>query len=945
MIQSVGARWGRGAIELRNAVIRTATVAAGGALLPGGELIKGEGSEVMRHSKLALGLLASVGGLALAASAAAAAPPTTADEVVVTASRQGETAISKIPMSVVATTQKSLDDLNIKSSQDLTRLVPALRIAGGANSATGPNISIRGIQSTTQGAPTTGVYLDDSPLQARTLSGLVNGGGAFLPILFDLERVEVLKGPQGTLYGSSSEGGTLRYITPDPRLTGDYSMLAKGELTSLNHGDYGGEAGVALGGPLVEDKLGFRGSVFYRKIGGWIDHVDWRDGGVVAKDTNWEDQKSARLAVLWKPTDRLSIKPSFYYAEDQKNDADTKYDSTPAYTAPALATVLTGAGANGPVLRGGATTPIVERGLLPTGYTPSGAIACPVTGVMQCYTNVPGYVGQTVFVHPGHTYGPLNLGPYDTLVNTNTGLGYAGPIQPKTANRTSKIAMASLDAKYDAGPVILQSITSWVHDTGDGYGDLTLQETQNTTVTVGGGYDPFAQSPFVYDLPGAYESSYFFHGKRTAWTEEARVSSNFSGRISFTGGAYFQSATTQSHSEATQDRNLLQLTLLGHKQLGIAPSHSAGEVASNLQTANNQTVKEERYAFFGEGNLQITRQLRFTAGLRWSHEQLDFKSYSYGLLFPGTFTDQAARTLTGKAVETPITPKFSLSYQATDNVLVYTTAAKGFRPGGVQGQASAQCATDLAALGLTSTPATFGADSVWSYEAGAKVRAFDRRVSLSGSAFDVEWNKPQTPYLLPTCVFSYLTNIGKARSTGFDLQGDVKVTNQLRANFNVGYTNARYTETVQTVPNAAGVRTTLVFAGQPFVGIPKWQFNFGGRYDAEIGRPPVYLTVNWQHIGEYPNATPPGTSGYAPDAFTVPAMNYVTARLGLLHGDMDLSIFADNLFNENKLFPNTLTGRATCRNANCSTFASYYYVHNGATFRPRMIGITAVFRR
>src|SRR5262245_58411643 len=88
-------------------------------------------------------------------------------EVVVTASRLGETAISRVPMSIVAQTQKSLDELGIKTSQDLQRIVPSLRI--GFNGGNGPPISIRGIQG--NNAATTGVYLDESPLQARTLGG------------------------------------------------------------------------------------------------------------------------------------------------------------------------------------------------------------------------------------------------------------------------------------------------------------------------------------------------------------------------------------------------------------------------------------------------------------------------------------------------------------------------------------------------------------------------------------------------------------------------------------------------------------------------------------------------------------------------------------------------------------------------------------------------------
>src|SRR5262245_44014388 len=239
----------------------------------------------------------------------------------------GETAISRLPMSVVAQTQKSLDELGIKTSQDLQRIVPSLRI--GFNGGNGPPISIRGIQG--NNAATTGVYLDESPLQARTLGGLVTGGGTFLPLLFDLERIEVLKGPQGTLYGSSSEGGTIRYITPEPGLS-RYSSYARAEFNSLEDGDTGGELGLAVGGPIVQDKLGFRVSAWGRRIGGWVNHVDWRTGQSVGKDTNSQDQKAFKGALKWQATDNLSFTPSFYYAWDRKKDLDTIYNDVPQYT-------------------------------------------------------------------------------------------------------------------------------------------------------------------------------------------------------------------------------------------------------------------------------------------------------------------------------------------------------------------------------------------------------------------------------------------------------------------------------------------------------------------------------------------------------------------------------------------------------------------------------------
>ena len=877
-------------------------------------------------------------------------------EVVVTANRLGETAISRVPMSIVAETQKSLDELGIKTSQDLQRIVPSLRI--GFNGGNGPPISIRGIQG--NNAATTGVYLDESPLQARTLGGLVTGGGTFLPLLFDLERIEVLKGPQGTLYGSSSEGGTIRYITPDPSVT-EYTTYARAEFNTINHGDTGGELGVGIGGPIVQDKLGFRVSVWGRRIGGWVDHVDWRTGQTVDKDTNSQDQKAFKGALRWQPIDNLSLTPSFYYAWDRKNDLDTIYNDLPQYTTPAFGTLLTNSApagapttANTPISPTGTLTglPLTQRGMLPTGYTPSSPIACPVTGKLQCYTNVPGYVGQTVFIHPAHTYGPEDVGPYTSLSNTDVGLAYNGGINPALAPRTSRISLGSLTADFDAGGAQIKSITSWMRDAGAGNGDLTLQEPQNTTVTVGGGYNPFVQSPFIFDLGTPYSSAYFFTARRHALTQEVRVSSAPSdGRLSWVTGAYYQNANTSSHNEATQDRTALQLALLGHTQLGISPLHSAAEIASNLQTATNQSIHERRVAVFGEANFNFTDSLKLTAGLRWSEEELSFTSYTYGLLVAAPFTgnpngapNTAGVPVTGDVTERPITPKLTFSWQATEDNLLYATAASGFRPGGVQSQATAQCATDLAQLNITATPASYGSDKVWSYELGSKMHMADRRISLTGSVFRINWDKPQTPYLLPTCVFSYIQNIGKAVSQGFDMQGDFRVTPSFTLNSSVGYTDAHYTETVQTVPNAQGVRSTLVFAGQDFVGIPHWQGTLGARYTFDVLDHRAYLSGSWQYTGKVPNATPAGTSGFAPDAFFQPSTSYVTARLGMLFGDVDVSLFADNLTNEDALTPNTLTGRATCRTADCSVFASYYNVTNGVTFRPRMIGLTAVYR-
>src|SRR5258708_2018203 len=161
-------------------------------------------------------------------------------EIVVTATRHEES-LSKVPISVTALTQEALDVRGVKDFQDVARFTPGVDID---NSGTN-NISIRGIAST-GGAGTTGIYLDDTPIQMRALA--FNPDEA-LPKSFDMERVEVLRGPQGTLFGAGSEGGTVRYITVQPSLT-KTSIYGRSEFSSTQYGDPSYDAGVAVCCPL-----------------------------------------------------------------------------------------------------------------------------------------------------------------------------------------------------------------------------------------------------------------------------------------------------------------------------------------------------------------------------------------------------------------------------------------------------------------------------------------------------------------------------------------------------------------------------------------------------------------------------------------------------------------------------------------------------------------------
>ena len=159
-------------------------------------------------------------------------------EIVVTATRRAET-IDTIPISISAFTQERMDEQGIKSVDDLARFTPGLTFAPSTGGITN-DIAIRGVLSEV-GASTTGIYIDDTPIQVRS-KGIATESA--FPQLFDLERVEVLRGPQGTLFGTGSEGGTIRFITPEPDLE-KYSGYSRIEGSSTKSGDPSYEMGVA----------------------------------------------------------------------------------------------------------------------------------------------------------------------------------------------------------------------------------------------------------------------------------------------------------------------------------------------------------------------------------------------------------------------------------------------------------------------------------------------------------------------------------------------------------------------------------------------------------------------------------------------------------------------------------------------------------------------------
>lgn len=266
----------------------------------------------LRRNGLAGLFLASSSICPVAAVAQETAEIDAAGAIVVTAQRRGEN-LQDVPISITAVSGEALERQGVKSIADITRIVPGVELNNVGNNRTA--ISIRGIRATS-GSSTTGIYLDDVAIQSR-IQGY--GGGNTYPRVFDLERIEALRGPQATLFGAGSQGGTIRFISPTPSFT-DYSGLARAEISTTQYGAMNYEGGVAVGGPIIVDKIAARGSLWYRKSGGWIDRYDYNSGQITKKNANSGDALTAKLELALALTENITIRPSIYYQEENTDD-------------------------------------------------------------------------------------------------------------------------------------------------------------------------------------------------------------------------------------------------------------------------------------------------------------------------------------------------------------------------------------------------------------------------------------------------------------------------------------------------------------------------------------------------------------------------------------------------------------------------------------------------
>jgi iron complex outermembrane recepter protein len=261
-----------------------------------------------------LAVSTATGALAFSSGAAAqdAQPtPSRDDEIVVTAQKR-EQNLQDVPISISVVSGEAMQEQGAASLTDYAGYVPGLQVSttGTPGQTT---ITLRGVAPLTA-SQTVGIYLDDAPVGS---SAIYNRGGQFsLDLLpYDIERVEVLRGPQGTLYGASSIGGLLKYVTVAPSIS-TFSVKAGVEAFGIKGaGDLGWAGQTMFNAPLVEGKLGVTGSFAWRKTPGFVNSVN----NAALDDQNDYEQIGGRVALLWQASDRFSARLTAIYQDLDSN--------------------------------------------------------------------------------------------------------------------------------------------------------------------------------------------------------------------------------------------------------------------------------------------------------------------------------------------------------------------------------------------------------------------------------------------------------------------------------------------------------------------------------------------------------------------------------------------------------------------------------------------------
>lgn len=709
------------------------------------------------HEHIKGGLLALASGLA-AVGVNAQDQAGGLEEVVVTAERR-EASLQTVPIAVSALSEETLRNRDVTQSQDLQRFVPSLKMMNNITTPTNLSPSLRG--STVQDASLIvaespfGIYVDD------VYVGRLNGNNVTLA---DIERVEVLRGPQGTLYGRNTLAGAIKFISREP---GDESWL-RASAGLGNFDQYLGS--VSVGGPISSSWSG--------SFAAQINNLDNQyHNAVTGQDTGHEQNWATRAKLRYTGGDALDATLSFSYANGENDSLQLVPRVTPGVPA---------------------NQQFSDKDLVP----------------------------RTIPSLPGVT-----LGFYDVATPSITPA--PAPITSPPSGETEQ-TIASLNVSYDFGGVTLRSITGFV-------------KTEDFFSTDFTGYGAILGASTVDD---------------DQFTQELQLLGNWGDRADYLFGVFYLK------QDGSQDFGW---------RLGIPFTTSQIEATT------------ESYSAFGQVNFNLTEALRATVGLRYTKDEKSFdmaQQYLFAPLPPDSVSlDNSYDAWT---------PKFALDYTvasggAIDSMMLYVSAARGFKSGGYNG---------IAIANLNDARSPYFPETNWTYEGGIKTDLLDRRLRINAAYFYNDITDLQLNATVDTGgVLSFpVQNAGEATIQGLEFEISAIPLEGLTVFLNGALLDGKYGN---LNPGSAPAQAPVLYGVQPQVPqVPDYSFTLGFDYGHDIplgsagGR--INFGADWFRTDDYVSA--------ATNDFLVTAYDRFTGYVGLGIGDnWDLRFAVKNIADDDKI--------------------------------------------
>lgn len=722
-------------------------------------------------------------------------------EIVVTALRR-ESTVQSTPLAITALGDAALANLGATTIADVVRQVPGLQLTESDSGRT--RVSIRGIQGA--GESTVGLYYGDTPLTGP--SGVSSDPAGATPNLnlFDVQRVEVLRGPQGTLYGSGSMGGTIRVLFNQPDAT-RYEGQVEGQLANTRYGSFSYFAKGAVNAPLIEDKLAARLVLYKERQGGFVDMTL-----LDREDTNQADLEGGRFLLAWNPADTVKLSGMALY-QTQDIAGTSQWSS-----------VL------GP-------------------YLSDVRVHQPWKDKLQLYTGT----------------AEVDFG-FATLVAITS--KYRWDVESTNDNVRS---YANVIARATWCPL---------------YTSVALgTPTTSCTAAQQATYRAYANSKQPI---GAFQPRYVSN-----WTNEARLSSNGKGPITWTVGVFLEDRTDRVDT------------------IVFPGVPETGEPRSPVENLGGRYVtgSVKQTAFFGEAGFRVLDPLTITVGLRhYDYTKTvggEYQGYNF-------FNGQEPRAYQETSADaTGWVGKFNVDFQLSDNVLLYGTAAEGFRPGGANNIPN-----------LPDAYLVYGPDSLWNYEIGAKTSFWDRRGTFNVALYRTDWKDVQTSVsTLQTGGgnFSFIYNLAGVTVEGVEVEGSLRLPENVRLNASYNYNNARLDgdQVDQT-----GFIVAPGLDGDKLAYIPKMTASAGAEWTPPINdEVDALFRLDWTYTGKMSTELRPTNAFYR----EVGDFSIFNARAGInTESDLSVSVFINNLFDKRGL-----------NRVSAATGVPDFYVST----RPRTVGI------